>query len=49
MKLYNESGAEYRQLTLIVLRSPSPRGVDALALLEDYQTKFAPFTEYQRG
>lgn len=48
MKLYNESGAEYRQLTLIVLRSPSPRGVDALALLEDYQTKFAPFTEYQR-
>jgi len=45
MKLYDEAGHEYRSITLIVLRSPSPRGVDSLSLLEDYQLKFAPFIE----
>ena len=45
MKLYDEAGLEYRDITLIVLRSPSPRSVDAPSLLEDYQTKFSAFIE----
>lgn len=49
MKLYDEAGHHYRSITLIVLRSPSPRGVDASSLLEDYRTKFAPFIESVRG
>ncbi|MCB5251497.1 MAG: hypothetical protein RBR69_02950 [Candidatus Cloacimonadaceae bacterium] len=49
MKLYDEAGHYYRSITLIVLRSPSPRGVDALALLEDYQAKFALFIQTLRA
>lgn len=45
MKLYDDAGHEYKTITLIILRSPSPRGVDAPALLEDYQKKFAAFIE----
>lgn len=48
MKLYDDAGHEYNKITLIVLRSPSPRGVDASALLEDYQRKFAAFIDFER-
>ncbi len=49
MKLYDEAGHEYNAITLIILRSPSPRGVDTPALLEDYQRKFAPFIGLGKG
>ncbi|MDD4276269.1 MAG: hypothetical protein PHT37_00065 [Candidatus Cloacimonetes bacterium] len=49
MKLYDEAGHQYRKITLIILRSPSPRGVDAPALLEDYQRKFAAFIKQEKG
>ncbi|MCB5271749.1 MAG: hypothetical protein LHW56_07870 [Candidatus Cloacimonetes bacterium] len=48
MKLYDEAGHEYNKITLIILRSPSPRGVDDSALLEDYQRKFAAFIDLER-
>jgi G:T/U-mismatch repair DNA glycosylase len=45
LKLYDEAGNAYRKITLVTLRSPSPRGVNAENLLLDYQEKFAPFIQ----
>lgn len=42
LKLFDEAGRAFRKITLVILRSPSPRGVDIQSLLQDYQQKFLP-------